>query len=635
MINENYKKFFKMKRLVLFISLVAFLYGCGATKTALTAENTSIRTIIDLVNVNEDRVNVSLDPGVFTREHISFYIPKTVPGTYSADNYGKYIENFKAYAYDGKELPVTQIDENTWDISDAKNLDKVSYLVNDTYDTEREVKEAVFSPAGTNIVRGETFMLNLHGFVGYFHNLKEVPYEISIAVPKGLTSTTSLTKTVALDQTAGKEVFRANRYFEVIDNPILYAKPNTATFQINDITVNLSVYSPNEVYSALSLKASMEQMMRGQKAFLGNIDSTKEYNILLHLSTLESDAASGFGALEHHTSTVVVLPEQMRKEQIVQAMVDVVSHEFFHIVTPLSVHSKEVQFFDFNDPKMSAHLWMYEGTTEYFANLFQVQQGLISEEAFYKRIMDKIDNAKFYDDSMSFTEMSRNILKEPYAANYENVYEKGTLINMALDLMLLELSEGEKSVLWLMKELSNKYGKDTPFEDDLLINEIVAMTYPEVKTFFDTHVVGNTPIDYNIYLEKVGLTNKEKKERTGYFLNGDNPFIDVDPNNNDAIYIRDDIELNSFFRDLGAKGGDIIKRINGVDIDIEAIRLIARESLGWKAEKPITMVVQRGEEEIIMEGTAGTPHLKVLKIREDENATSDQIRLRNIWMNGL
>jgi predicted metalloprotease with PDZ domain len=56
-------------------------------------------------------------------------------------------------------------------------------------------------------------------------------------------------------------------------------------------------------------------------------------------------------------------------------MMDVVSHEFFHIVTPLSIHSKEIQDFDYNDPKMSEHLWMYEGVTEYFANLSKSIKG--------------------------------------------------------------------------------------------------------------------------------------------------------------------------------------------------------------------------------------------------------------------
>jgi predicted metalloprotease with PDZ domain len=91
----------------------------------------------------------------------------------------------------------------------------------------------------------------------------------------------------------------------------------------------------------------------------------------LYLSSLTEEDAKGFGALEHPTATTVVLPEVMPKEELVKSMMDVVSHEFFHIVTPLSIHSKEIQDFDYNDPKMSQHLWMYEGVTEYFANLFK------------------------------------------------------------------------------------------------------------------------------------------------------------------------------------------------------------------------------------------------------------------------
>jgi len=406
-----------MKKLTIVFALFLLIYGCGSTKSLVTADQVNIKTTIDLVNVVDDKVMVTLDPGAFTKEAVSFYIPKTVPGTYSTDNYGQYVEGFKAFDDKGNELPVTKSDENTWKITNAKAIDKISYYVNDTYDTEGEVEEAVFSPAGTNIKKGDNYMLNLHGFVGYFDGLKEVPYELTIMKPNDLVSTTSLKKKI-VEGGAQSETFLAGRYFEVIDNPILYAKPNTESFTINDITVTLSVYSPTGIYSATSLKPQMEEMVKAQKAFLGEIDGTKEYNILLYLSTLDGTDATGFGALEHHTSTVVVLPEQMPKPALDEAMKDVVSHEFFHIVTPLNVHSEEVQYFDFNDPKMSQHLWMYEGTTEYFANIFQIQQGLIDEAEFYKRMMDKVNNAKSYDDAMSFTEMSQNILEEQYEKNY-------------------------------------------------------------------------------------------------------------------------------------------------------------------------------------------------------------------------
>ncbi|MEH6680531.1 MAG: peptidase M61 [Sediminicola sp.] len=618
-----------MRKVLLVLLGGLALYGCGSSKSLMTADRSPVHTIINLVDVVDDRVKVTVDPGAFTTDEVNFYIPKTVPGTYSEDNYGKYLDNFKAFDYKGNEMVFAKTDENTWSIPKGRELDKVTYEVNDTYDTEKEVEEAVFSPAGSNILKGENFMLNLHGFVGYFNDLKEVPYEIAISSPLDLVPTTSLTKK---NKTEDVDIFTAKRYFEVIDNPILYAKADNESFEISGITVTLSVYSPNGVYKAADLRDRMQTMMGAQKAFLGDINSTKQYNILLYLSDMEGQDASGFGALEHHTSTVVVLPEQMPKDRLEQAMVDVVSHEFFHIVTPLSVHSKEVQYFDFNDPKMSMHLWMYEGTTEYFANLFQIQQGLIDDAEFYKRIMDKINNAKRYDDAMSFTEMSKNILLDPYKDNYANVYEKGTLINMALDITLRELSNGEKSVLWLLKELSKKYGDQVPFEDSALIGEIVEMTYPEVATFFETHVVGNTPIEYSTYLDKVGLTITQQEVESGYFLNGDVPYIDVDKD--EAVFIRKGIALNSFFEGLGAKGGDIIKSIDGVDITLESIRPIIGSSFGWPADKEVKMVVLRDGQEVSLSGKVGTPVTNMETIVPVESASPEQVQLREVWMQG-
>ena len=68
------------------------------------------------------------------------------------------------------------------------------------------------------------------------------------------------------------------------------------------------------------------------------------------------------------------MPESMEEAALATQMIDIVSHEFFHIVTPLSVHSEDVHYFDYNAPTFSKHLWMYEGVTEYFATLFQVNQ---------------------------------------------------------------------------------------------------------------------------------------------------------------------------------------------------------------------------------------------------------------------
>ena len=613
-------------------SLALLFNACGTGKSLIADNVSSILTTIDLVNVVDDRVRVELNPGAFTTETVLFRIPKTVPGTYSSDNYGKYIQDFKALDYKGNQLEVVNLDENSWRISNGVQLDKVEYLVNDTYDTENEVPDAVFSPAGTNISKDSNFMLNLHGFVGYFDGFEETPYAILIHKPETLVATTSLSREPNRKPDVLWDGFMAERYFEVIDNPIMYTAPNREVFEINGITVTLSLFSPNGVYKAADLKDRMVTMMGAQKKFLGDVDSTKEYNILVYLSDLNVPDAHGFGALEHHTSTVVVLPEAMPMERLEQAMVDVVSHEFFHIVTPLSVHSKEIQFFNFNNPIMSQHLWMYEGTTEYFANLFQVQQGLISEDEFYERMLMKIDNSKLYDDNMSFTVMSKNILEEPYEANYANVYEKGSLINMSLDLLLREKSNGEKGVLWLLKELSKKYGVNVPFNDDDLFKEIVEITYPEVEEFFKNHVIGNTPIDYELYLEKVGLNILDVEQQTGYFLDGQVPYIDIDIENDSLVFIREGIKLNSFFRDLELKGGDVLRAINGEVVTIETIRPIVGESFSWSPDKVIQVTVERNGQVVTVEGLAGSPMKVVKTLTSVKDVSEKENALRNAWL---
>lgn len=620
-----------MRRWFWVAAVAAMSWGCGAARIAISETPQPVRAHMDLVGIDSDRVRVEVDPGAFPEGPVRFFIPQTVPGTYSTDNYGRYIEGLTALDGNGQPLEVQQQGPNEWLISDGKALDKVTYWVNDSFDTEQGGTDAPFSPAGTNILTGTHFMLNLHGFVGYFSGLTEHPYELVIQAPQSLYPATSLPGARTPE---GHLRYTAGRYFDLIDNPIQLTPEAPESFQVGDITVVLSVYSPNRQYKAADFKPSMERMMQAQKAFLGDIDGTRMYNILLYLSAMGQEDAMGFGALEHHTSTVVVLPEQMPKAQLEEAMTDVVSHEFFHIVTPLNIHSEEIQFFDYNNPKMSRHLWMYEGTTEYFANLFQIRQGLIEEADFYNRLMGKVQSSMAYNDSLSFTEMSARVLEPAYEPQYANVYEKGTLINMTLDILLREQSAGEMGVLDLMRRLSGKYGTHTPFRDEALIDEIAAMTYPEVRTFFDRHVIGSTPIDYDAVFAKVGLLKGAQEASSGYFLKdleSQMPFIDVNPET-EEIYVRRGIPLNTFFTDLGAQGGDVIQQLNGTEVTLETIRGIIGQSFGWTPETDIRMEVLRNGEVLVLEGKAGSPTVTDVRLAPDPNASLEAVALREAWL---
>jgi predicted metalloprotease with PDZ domain len=622
----------------LFVGLL--LAGCSATKTSVNdlATNLPIETAINLTKVTNDKAPVTINPGRFTTETVTYYLPKVVQGTYSVSNFGKYIADFKAYDYKGNEMPTTKTDLNTWVIKNAKQLDKITYWVNDTFDQEKEGgigKEEPFSPAGTNI-EPSNYVLNLHGFIGYFDSLKNNQYKLDVTAPVDFVRSSALqnlgTKT-SDDGTAITTSYFAPRYFDITDNPMMYGNLDVEEFQVGDIKIVLSVYSPNKMHSAASLKETVFKMMQAQKNFLGDINTTPRYDIFLYLSDEKEGSPKGMGALEHNTSTVVVLPESMDDDALAESMVDVVSHEFFHIVTPLSVHSEDVHYFDYNNPTFSKHLWMYEGVTEYFANLFQVDQGLIDESEFYNNMMEKIQRSKTMDDAMSFTIMSENVIKEPYKSQYLNVYQKGALIGMCIDIIMREESNGQRGILSLMKELSNKYGKNKPFEDDKLIDDIASMTYPSVHDFLTTHVVGDIPINYNEFLNKVGLEIGKGKVETNYIQNAGELIIGGDGQKG-TIFFTELVKDNSFWNDQGVQPGDVIKTINGTTVSIQNANQVLQEVYMWKPGKDIEVLLDRNGKEVIIK-TKTTPSYTMGEgILEQPNATEAQKNIREAWLKG-
>jgi predicted metalloprotease with PDZ domain len=616
------------------------LASCGSTKTITNDLATSlpIETSINLTKVVDDKAPVTINPGRFTVETVTYRLPKVVQGTYSVSDFGKYIDGFKAIDYNGNELTVTKVDTNTWTIANATQLDKVTYLVNDTFDIETSGGiggEQPFSPAGTNIEPGN-YVLNLHGFIGYFDSLKNNQYKLAVTAASDLVRTSALQNVGSKTSDDGKittSSYFAPRYFDITDNPMMYGDLEVEEFQIGNIKIVLSVFSPNKTHSAKSLKETMFKMMEAQKTYLGDVNSTARYDIYVYLSEGKETSPKGFGALEHHTSTVVVMPEAMPEAALAKSMIDIVSHEFFHIVTPLGVHSGDVHYFDYNNPTFSKHLWMYEGVTEYFASLFQVDQGLVDEAAFYSKMMSKIQSSLGMNDTMSFTEMSENVLDEPYAAQYVNVYQKGALIGMCIDILMRKESNGNRGILSLMKELSNKYGKNKPFDDDKIIDEIVAMTYPSLRTFFDAHVIGTTPINYSEFFVKVGLEIGESKVETNYIQNAGALIVGADPEKGN-IFFNNLVTENSFWNEQGVKPNDTIKSIDGTAVTMQNANQIFQQVFMWQPGQDVEVKLERDGKEVVIKTTTTQSYTTGKGLQEMVDATDAQKALRSAWLKG-
>lgn len=474
---------------------------------------------LDLQTIKKDRVTVTCVVPQQTADQVDFIFPNVIPGSYALKEFGRYIKNFKAYDANGKKLKVKKADNFNFSILDAKRLKRIEYKVDDSWE-EKDGEHFIFQPGGTNISAGNNFVINNYGFFGYIDGMKNVPYDITIQKPSNLKGYSYLTINSTNPTT---DHISIGNYDLLADSPIMYCPPQDATFKVGKSEITACVYSENNKITANQMVEVLKPIGTALQHFFGELPVDR-YVFIFYLADANKvpkrkgkGLGSGFGALEHNHSSMYFMPENYSLQSLKENMSQVCAHEFLHILTPLNLHSKEIEDFNFRVPVMSKHLWMYEGVTEYFSQIIQLQDSLITVDAFMEEMQSKINTSAEFD-TFSMTEMSKDVITPANQARYLSVYSRGAVLGMMLDLLIIDKSNGANSLRQVLMELAKKYGPSKPFNDDDLISEIVSLTSPEVGDFFKRYIVGSETPDYNTYLNTIGYEfSKEYKQSIFYF----------------------------------------------------------------------------------------------------------------------
>ena len=597
---------------------------------------------VSLAETADDMLTVEMiAPLAVSGEEVIFHMPATVPGTYEILNFGQFVQDLKAFDKKMRPLAVERKDQNTWSIKGDKKVYKITYRVEDTWDAK--TKKPVFEPAGSSFELGKCFVINQNALFGFFKGHEEVPFEVSFDRPANFYGATALVRKGGDFDT---DIYRAESYRELADAPLMYSLPDTAMYRLGPSDIIVSVYSPNQKVTAKQLGKYIRPTLEAQFKYLGQILPVKKYAFIIYLSP--TGYPSGvIGALEHARSSLFCLAEESA-EKIGKQVADIAAHEFFHIVTPLHIHSQEIHHFDFMKPKMSKHLWFYEGVVEYMSQHVQVQYQLMTEEDFLVVLGDKVRIAARYKEALPITEMSANCLDDAYSKQYDNVYYKGALIGACLEARLLQLTNGRYGLQDLMKELAQTYGADTPFEDDKFINIVLetcktGLEIPNVtplKEFFDKHVTGGERLLYNEYLNPFGIEyHEEAKLKELSPLGGiENGALKSDTL--DRFYINKAERLDEFGKnDIGFQQGDVIMEWNGKPFTVKTVSAILLTYIdNAKENDPLEVKVLRKNAQGKEESKTLTTKMRKIEVTKKhvfkfvDNPTADQIRLRNTWL---
>jgi predicted metalloprotease with PDZ domain len=477
---------------------------CGLLLSSFSIGQPTIIATIDLRDQTNDRLEVELRVPQLGDAPVVFALPRIVPGIYGTMDHGRLAGGIGAFDSDGDPIPIQRLDVNRWTVPEPRTLHRITYSVDDGWE-EFDLRYSLGnyrSSEGT--VKSDAVVLNHNTVIGYFEGHETLPYTIHLKKPTTHYAATSLPRTA---ESEGSITLKAMSYRHLVDNPVLVAQPDTAHIRLQDINVLVACHSTTGQAIAQDIAKEIRPLLADQRDYLGGTLPVKDYTFLIYHHPNEEEGSMMGDGLEHSASTLILLCMPLDPEMIAFSVYGIASHEFFHTILPLSVHSEEIAQYDFNNPRMSRHLWLYEGMTEYFAIHMPIKQGRQSVEEFLDVLNGKIKDMSKFPDDIALTTLSQQAMERQ--DQFYNFYLKGTLFCMGLDIALRERSKGAYGVQQLIQDLQREYGPGTPFKDEELFATIERLTGPDIGALLQRHLSEPSELPLDEWLDKAGIVMNE------------------------------------------------------------------------------------------------------------------------------
>jgi predicted metalloprotease with PDZ domain len=566
------------------------------------------------LNLNDrgtDLFTVTLIPRQLSPENRIYQFASTAPGTYNKMNIGRFVKSFKAFGEDGKEIEAKQQSVNQWSLSEPEKVKKIVYQIDDTWDYPADsnwIYPMCGSAVDTNYV-----VINGQCVFGYFHGMQSEPIEVKIEYPGTWTLGTAL----AMNE---EGYYEAEDYDQIVDSPMMLGKLSKASAEISGADIDIYTYSKTGLLESEDILSSVENILKAGDKFTKGLP-VDHYTFLFHFENLS------IGAWEHSYSSFYVFREDTLGNLNKQGFKDYIAHEFFHIVTPLNIHSELVEKFNFEKPVMSKHLWLYEGVTEWASHIMLLRDSLMFLEDYEHMLQQKMNQYQGYNNNISLTYLSEHSTE--ISDQYPNIYMKGALAAGLLDIRLLELSKGKKGLREVINELAEIYGPDRSFSEKTFFADFIEMTYPEIKDFIEKYIAGTEPLPIKEYYNKIGINYLEQGS---YDSSNVSLGIQVGFENGRFIVakVSEDSPNYTIF-----KPGDIINKVEGKEVTLENIQQLISDVR--KTKKVGDMLKMT----IIRDGIPVDLNLVLTAARQknifsvNENAAAAQVALRNIWLRNL
>jgi predicted metalloprotease with PDZ domain len=588
--------------------------SCGQTGTpSAAAELEPLAYTVDLTDRTDDTFKVRLRVDDLAAANAVYQFASTAPGTYQVMDIGRFVRSFEAVDSSGAVIPSERVSTNQWRISRPEDVVEIRYELAETWDTPVD-ENPVYLMCGTSI-EDDHVQINGQAVFGYPTGMQARPLSIELLRPEGWIVGT------ALDTNAAGR-YLADDYDQVVDSPILTGVLSLASLDVRGTDVDIFTYSKTHAVESERILAAVSDILNAAGDFLGELPVDR-YAFLFHFE----DAS--MGAWEHSYSSTYTFAESDFEALLPEEIPSVVAHEFLHIVTPLNIHSEIIEQFNFVTPTPSEHVWLYEGTTEWMAQISQVRGGVIDGEAYLARLSDKLRANDGFDPQWSISDMSLKSYSAKGQREWGNIYQRGAIVAGLLDLEILSRSQGRRGLREVILELADKYGPDAAFDETGFFDEIAAMTYPEIRPFFERYVRDTRPLPLREVFAPVGVeyvTEVGTGEMVASFG------VQVGAQGDRLAFVG----VGDVAAECGLATGDVLLSLDDADVTLATAQQAFARLHALGADEPFDLRVRRGDAEVEM--TCAKKLIERVErhvLRFDPDATPEQLALREAWLTNL
>jgi predicted metalloprotease with PDZ domain len=355
-----------------------------------------------------------------------WWMPTWIPGSYLVREFARNVTGLRADGPSGP-LPVQKVAKNRWKVDCDAGPVVVSYQL---YANELSVR--------TNHVDADGAVLNPAALV-----LVPPDHE----GPMALRLLTDLDGPyTALSERAPGELV-APDLDTLIDSPILLGDSVERSFAVEGVKHTLVTRGGGTLWDHDRATADVQRIVEVQRRMWGAFP----YDDYVFLNA----ALGGRGGLEHDESTLVLAdPWATRDDDAYTSWLGIMSHELFHAWNVKALRPKMLGPFDYENEVYTRELWIAEGFTSYYDDLFLLRAGLIDEQQWLEAMSDNLRRVQGDPGHlvMPLADASFDAWIEYYRRDADSpnqavsYYLKGAVVAWLLDTEIRRATDGRRSL---------------------------------------------------------------------------------------------------------------------------------------------------------------------------------------------